>query len=85
MYRRMMISVMVSLMFGKAGLAEGLALGALLAQDMLGTGSNADVLTALFTLGSAAKTPYHIADKYKKVGSDSSLPNLFSIKTSYCA
>ncbi|MUT68755.1 MFS transporter [Paenibacillus sp. NEAU-GSW1] len=48
-----MLIVMLSQMFGGAGLAAGITVGALLAQDMLGTDSFAGVPTALFTLGSA--------------------------------
>ncbi|MBB3113378.1 MFS family permease [Paenibacillus phyllosphaerae] len=54
LYRRTMIIVIASQMFGGAGLAAGITVGALLAQDMLGTDSYAGVPTALFTLGSAA-------------------------------
>ena len=46
--------VVLSQLFGGAGLAAGITVGALLAQDMLGTDSYAGVPTALFTLGSAA-------------------------------
>ncbi|MBD3919191.1 MFS transporter [Paenibacillus sp. PR3] len=45
--------VIISQIFGGAGLAAGITVGALLAQDMLGTDSYAGVPTALFTLGSA--------------------------------
>lgn len=45
--------VVLSQIFGGAGLAAGVTVGALLAQDMLGTDSYAGVPTALFTLGSA--------------------------------
>lgn len=54
LYRRTMTTVIISQMFGGAGLAAGITVGALLAQDMLGTDSYAGVPTALFTLGSAA-------------------------------
>lgn len=43
----------MSQIFGGAGLAAGITVGALIAQDMLGTDSYAGVPTALFTLGSA--------------------------------
>ena len=45
--------VVISQIFGGAGLAAGITVGALLAQDMLGTDSFAGVPVALFTLGSA--------------------------------
>ncbi|MFS1511604.1 MFS transporter [Chengkuizengella sp. SCS-71B] len=54
LYRRTLIIVVISQIFGGAGLAAGLTVGALLAQDMLGTNSYAGVPVALFTLGSAA-------------------------------
>jgi len=54
LHKRTMIIVIVSQMFGGAGLAAGITVGGLLAQDMLGTDSYAGVPTALFTLGSAA-------------------------------
>ncbi|WP_275983507.1 MFS transporter [Paenibacillus hamazuiensis] len=54
LYKRTMIIVIASQVFGGAGLAAGITVGALLAQDMLGTDSYAGVPTALFTLGSAA-------------------------------
>ncbi|WP_201004035.1 MFS transporter [Paenibacillus glycanilyticus] len=54
LYRRTMKIIIVSQIFGGAGLAAGITVGALLAQDMLGTDSYAGVPAALFTLGSAA-------------------------------
>ncbi|MDO3412405.1 MFS transporter [Saccharibacillus sp. CPCC 101409] len=54
LYRKTMNIVIASQMFGGAGLAAGITVGALLAQDMFGTDSYAGVPTALFTLGSAA-------------------------------
>ncbi|MCC3373631.1 MFS transporter [Cohnella sp. REN36] len=54
LYKRTMIIVMVSQIFGGAGLAAGITVGALLAQEMLGTDNYAGVPSALFTLGSAA-------------------------------
>jgi MFS family permease len=53
LYRRTLIIVVLSQIFGGAGLAAGITVGALLAQDMLGTDSFSGVPTALFTLGSA--------------------------------
>jgi MFS family permease len=53
LYRRTLIIVVLSQIFGGAGLAAGITVGALLAQDMLGTDSFSGVPTALFTFGSA--------------------------------
>lgn len=53
LYRRTLIIVVISQIFGGAGLAAGITVGALLAQDMLGTESFSGVPAALFTLGSA--------------------------------
>ncbi|GGF91126.1 putative MFS-type transporter YdeG [Paenibacillus albidus] len=53
LYRRTLLIVVISQIFGGAGLAAGVTVGALLAQEMLGTDSYAGVPTALFTLGSA--------------------------------
>ncbi|WP_159888674.1 MFS transporter [Paenibacillus puerhi] len=53
LYKKTMMVVIVSQIFGGAGLAAGITVGALLAQDMLGTDSFAGVPAALFTLGSA--------------------------------
>lgn len=53
LYRRTLIIVVLSQIFGGAGLAAGITVGALLAQDMLGTDNFTGVPTALFTLGSA--------------------------------
>ncbi len=51
--RRTLVVVVVSQVFGGAGLAAGITVGALLAQDMLGGESSAGLPAALFTLGSA--------------------------------
>lgn len=51
--RRTLAVVIVSQILGGAGLAAGVMVGALLAQQMLGTDSLAGLPTALFTLGSA--------------------------------
>ncbi|WP_017381024.1 MFS transporter [Paenisporosarcina sp. TG-14] len=53
LYRRTLLIVVISQIFGGAGLAAGITVGALLARDMLGTDSFAGVPVALFTLGSA--------------------------------
>ncbi|KOP68326.1 MFS transporter [Bacillus sp. FJAT-18019] len=54
LYRRTLTIVIISQIFGGAGLAAGITVGALLAQEMLGTDNFTGVPTALFTLGSAA-------------------------------
>ncbi|MFC7680212.1 MFS transporter [Paenibacillus sp. GCM10028914] len=53
LYRRTLVTVIFSQIFGGAGLAAGITVGALLAQEMLGTDNYTGVPTALFTLGSA--------------------------------
>lgn len=53
LYKRTLIVVVLSQIFGGAGLAAGITVGALLAQDMLGTDSVTGIPTALYTLGSA--------------------------------
>jgi len=53
LHARTLKVVIFSQIFGGAGLAAGITVGALLAQDMLGTESYSGVPTALFTLGSA--------------------------------
>ncbi|MBB2914291.1 MFS family permease [Streptosporangium becharense] len=51
--KRTLTVVVISQVLGGAGLAAGVTVGALLAQQMLGSGSLAGLPTALFTLGSA--------------------------------
>lgn len=53
LYKRTLLIVVLSQIFGGAGLAAGVTVGALLAQDMLGKESYAGVPAALITLGSA--------------------------------
>lgn len=53
LYRRSLTVVVISQVFGGAGLAAGVIVGALLAQDMLGGDGAAGLPAALFTLGSA--------------------------------
>lgn len=53
LYRRVIFIASLSQIFGGAGLAAGITVGALLAQEMLGTAAYAGLPTALFTLGSA--------------------------------
>ncbi|KMM58570.1 MFS transporter [Bacillus glycinifermentans] len=53
LYKRTLFIVSISQIFGGAGLAAGVTVGALIAQQMLGTDAFAGVPSALFTLGSA--------------------------------
>ncbi|WLR52523.1 MFS transporter [Bacillus tianshenii] len=53
LYKQVLVVVSISQIFGGAGLAAGITVGALLAQQMLGTDAFAGVPAALFTLGSA--------------------------------
>ncbi|MFX3634749.1 MAG: MFS transporter [Candidatus Pristimantibacillus sp.] len=53
LYKRTLIIVVISQIFGGAGLAAGVTVGALLAQDMIGSDSYAGIPAALITLGSA--------------------------------
>nr|MDH3097800.1 MFS transporter [Bacillus velezensis]WGE01619.1 MFS transporter [Bacillus velezensis] len=53
LYKRTLFVVSLSQIFGGAGLAAGVTVGALIAQQMLGTDAFAGVPSALFTLGSA--------------------------------
>jgi MFS family permease len=53
LYKRSLMVVVISQVFGGAGLAAGVTVGALLAQDMLGGEGAAGLPAALFTLGSA--------------------------------
>ncbi|QOS98552.1 MFS transporter [Brevibacterium sp. JNUCC-42] len=52
-YKRTLLIVAISQIFGGAGLVAGVTVGALLAQDMLGTDSLTGIPAALFTVGSA--------------------------------
>lgn len=53
LYKRTLFIVILSQTFGGAGLAAGITVGALLAQQMMGSATVAGLPTALFTLGSA--------------------------------
>ncbi len=53
LYKRVLFVVSLSQIFGGAGIAAGITVGAILAQQMLGTEAYAGVPIALFTLGSA--------------------------------
>src|SRR5688500_7680696 len=52
--RRTIRVLLVAQLLAGAGLAAGITVGALLAEDMIGSTSSAGLPTALFTLGSAA-------------------------------
>lgn len=52
-HRRTLVVVIFSQILGGAGLAAGISVGALLAQDMLGSDSLSGLPTGLFTLGAA--------------------------------
>lgn len=53
LYRRTLYTIVAAQLFGGAGLAAGIAVGALLAREMLGSDQYAGVPSALITLGSA--------------------------------
>src|SRR5699024_10555789 len=53
LYKKTLIVVVIAQIFGGAGLAAGITVGALIAKDMLGSASFAGIPAALFTLGSA--------------------------------
>lgn len=53
LYQRTLTIVVISQIFGGAGLAAGITVGALLARQMLGTDAFAGLPAALFTMGSA--------------------------------
>lgn len=53
LYKQSLFIVVMSQIFGGAGLAAGITVGALIAKDMLGSAGFAGVPSALFTLGSA--------------------------------
>ncbi|WP_334073967.1 MULTISPECIES: MFS transporter [Paenibacillus] len=53
LYKRTLFVISISQIFGGAGLAAGVTVGALLAQQMLGTDAFAGLPSALLTLGSA--------------------------------
>lgn len=54
LYKRTLLIVVISQVFGGTGLAAGVTVGALLAQEMFRTDSLTGIPAALFTLGSAA-------------------------------
>nr|WP_274307263.1 MFS transporter [Solibacillus daqui] len=67
LYNRVLIVVSISQIFGGAGLAAGISVGALLVQQMIGDSSFSGVPTALFTLGSAV-TAYSVGKLSQKYG-----------------
>ncbi|HFK1546122.1 MFS transporter [Bacillus albus] len=71
LYKRTLIIVSISQMFGGAGLAAGITVGALLAQQMLGTDAYAGLPAAMFTMGSAVAAFFvgKLSQKYgRRVG-----------------
>ncbi|MEK3992120.1 MFS transporter [Robertmurraya sp. FSL R5-0851] len=66
LYKRTLLIVVLSQIFGGAGLASGITVGALLAKDMLGTDSFSGLPVALLTLGSAGSALLvgHLSDRY---------------------
>ena len=67
LHRRTLVTVVVSQAFGGAGLAAGISVGALIAQDMLGSAALSGLPTALFTLG-AALTAFLIGRATQRTG-----------------
>ena len=66
-HKRTLAVVVLSQVLGGAGLAAGISVGALLAQDMLGSDALAGLPTGLFTLGSAA-TAFLVGRSTQKFG-----------------
>jgi MFS family permease len=66
LYKRTLLIVVLSQIFGGAGLASGITVGALLAKDMLGTDSFSGLPVALLTLGSAGSALLvgHLSDRF---------------------
>ncbi|HDR7384612.1 TPA: MFS transporter [Bacillus toyonensis] len=76
LYKRTLIIVSISQMFGGAGLAAGITVGALLAQQMLGTDAYAGLPAAMFTMGSAVAAFFvgKLSQKYgRRIGLASGL------------
>lgn len=67
LHRRTLATVLISQSFGGAGLAAGISVGALIAQDMLGTEALSGLPTALFTIG-AAITAFTIGRVTQRAG-----------------
>jgi MFS family permease len=71
LYKRTLVILVLSQIFGGAGLASGITVGALLAKDMLGTDGYSGLPVALLTLGSAASALIvgRLSDRYgRRVG-----------------
>ena len=69
LYKRTLIIVSISQMFGGAGLAAGITVGALLAQQMLGTDAYAGLPAAMFTMGCGSSFVGKLSQKYgRRVG-----------------
>lgn len=71
LYKRTLTIIIISQVFGGAGLAAGITVGALLAEEMLGTNAYAGLPAALFTLGSAfaALTVGRLSNRYgRRIG-----------------
>ena len=66
-YKRTLWIVVLSQIFGGAGLAAGITVGALIARDLFGLTTLTGVPAALFTLGSAA-TAFTIGRLTQKIG-----------------
>lgn len=67
LYKRTLWIVVLSQIFGGAGLAAGITVGALIARDLFGLTALTGVPAALFTLGSAA-TAYTVGRLTQKIG-----------------
>lgn len=67
LHRRTLTTVLISQSFGGAGLAAGISVGALIAQDMLGSDALSGLPTALFTLG-AALTAFLVGRAAQRTG-----------------
>lgn len=72
LHRKTLTTVVISQAFGGAGLAAGISVGALIAQDMLDTEALSGLPTALFTLG-AALTAFLIGRATQRTGRRSAL------------
>ncbi len=77
LYKKTLIVVIISQIFGGAGLAAGITVGALLAQDMLGTDSVTGLPTAVFTFGSAGGAALLVGRISQRFGRRSGLASGF--------
>jgi len=76
--RKTLVTVLLSQACGGAGLTAGIAVGALIAQDMLATEALSGLPTALFTLG-AALTAFLLGRATQRTGRRSALATGFMI------